>query len=81
MQFNELVQLAIHNAGKQETLAIVLDLAPSALSKRINGEVGWTEKEIDKLFAYTTHKIADTSESDGKVKTLKDALKIIMEDK
>lgn len=81
MQFSELIQFAIHTAGKQETLAVILDLAPSALSKRINGEVGWTEKEIDKLLVYTTHKIVDTSVSDNKVKILKDAFKIMLEDK
>lgn len=80
MQISEVVYGAIQKAGKQESLAIILDLAPSALSKRINGEIGWHEHDIDRLLVFSGLKIVSITESEGKIKTLKEALKIMMED-
>ena len=78
MNFTSLLQFALNKAGKQETLAVALDLSPSGLSRRINGEIGWDEKEIDKLLDYTKYEIASVDEYSKTVNTLKDAMKILL---
>ena len=78
MMFNDLVVAALAKAGKQETLAILLDMGPSSLSKRMNGEVGWMEKEVNKLLEYTGLAIHDPHEQSEKIETLKNAMKILL---
>ena len=80
MKFNCLIQSAIKKAGSQDNLSLSLDLAPSALSKRINGEVGWHESEINKILEYTNCEIADCAEAAKTIQMLKDALKIFIKD-
>ncbi len=79
MTFAKLLNLAIQKAGKQEQLAVRLDLAPSALSKRLNGEVGWQETEIDKLLDFAGCDISDQSVN-AKITNLKQTIKIILEE-
>jgi hypothetical protein len=78
MQFSNLILAALEKAGKQESLAPILDLSPSALSKRMNSEVGWTESEINKLLDYTKSEIVSVEEYSKKIETLKDAMKILL---
>lgn len=78
MNFSNLLSIALTKAGKQETLAIELDLSPSGLSKRINGEIGWAEKEINRIFEYTNFEVASIDEYSKTVNTLKDAMKILL---
>lgn len=78
MNFTSLLQVAMNKAGKQETLATELDLSPSGLSRRINGEIGWDEKEINKLLEYVNFEIASVDEYSKTVNTLKDAMKILL---
>lgn len=73
MNFPQLLHVAIQKAGKHETLATELDLAPSALSKRMNGEVGWYEKDLNKLLEYISPDL------EKKTRTLKEALKIVLD--
>ncbi len=80
MTFAGLVSAAIAAAGKQETLATALDLSPSALSKRINGEQGWQEKEIARLLEIAGCEIEDCGQSKKKIGTLLDTLRIVMEE-
>lgn len=80
MNFSQLIQAAIGKAGKQETLATALGFAPSALSKRINGEVGWQEEEINKLLSYMDMDMVDKSECEKKINTLKATIKLLLED-
>lgn len=80
MNFCDFLQVALKKAGKQDQLAIILDLSPSALSKRLNGEVGWAEKEINNLLVYTDCEIANSGDFSSKIQTLKNTLKIILED-
>ncbi len=50
MQFRDILNKALQIAGNQENLATKLDLSPSALSKKLKGETGWNETDIDNLF-------------------------------
>lgn len=79
MNFTELVRLALTKAGKQDSLAITLDLSPSALSKRINNEVGWGEKEINTLLDFTQSEVVSVDQYKKKLLTLKEAMKILLD--
>lgn len=48
--FRRVLNEALQAAGNQENLATIINISASALSKKINGEAGWYEAEIDKLF-------------------------------
>jgi len=78
MDFSALLRVALKRAGKNETLAVALDLSPSVLSRRMNGENGWTEPEINKLLDYVGCEIADPSEGSAKIRALKATLKIVL---
>lgn len=78
MDFHGLINMALQKAGKQELLATELDLSPSALSKRINGEVGWSTREIDLLLQFTICEITNRAEASRKIEILKEAMKIMM---
>lgn len=78
MDFHGLLSLALQKANKQESLATSLDLSPSALSKRINGEVGWSIHEIDGLLKFTGCEIADREAVSRKIEILKEAMKIMV---
>lgn len=78
MNFTTLISDAIVRAGKQETLAIELDLSPSALSKRLSGETGWSEREINKLLEITKYEICSIEAHSQKIETLKNAMKILL---
>lgn len=78
MDFAMLLHRAIEKAGKQEILAAELGLASSALSRRISGEVGWQEKELNSLLEYAGCKIVDQAESKKKIEALKETLRIIL---
>ncbi len=80
MNFAALLRVALKKAGKHEVLAVALDLSPSVLSRRINGENGWTEKEIDNLLEYTGCEVASAGEFSTKINALKETLKIILND-
>ena len=78
MNFAGLLQVALKKAGKHEVLALALDLSPSVLSRRINGENGWTEREIDRLLAYTECEVSNSVETSAKIHALKETLKIVL---
>lgn len=78
--FSDLLRVALGRCGKQEALAADLDLSPSALSKRISGEAGWHDKEIDRLLQICGWTMTDGSDTEDKIETLKKALKIFMEE-
>lgn len=78
MNFTNLLSIALTKAGKYETLAIALDLSPSGLSRRINGEIGWSEKEINKLLEYTDYEILSKKEYTRQINILKEAIKILL---
>jgi len=78
MTFSGLLQIALKRAGKHETLAAALDLSPSGLSRRINGETGWMQGEIDRLFEYADCEVASSAETAMKIRTLKEALRIAL---
>ncbi len=80
MNFAELLQIALKKAGKHEVLAVALDLSPSVISRRINGENGWTEKEINRLLDYTGCEVANSSEFSAKIEAFKTTLKIVLND-
>ena len=75
MRFNDVILKAINDEGKQDLLAVKLDLSPSTLSRKISGEVGWTEREINKLLDLTKTEIfyQDT------VKAFADVLKVVLD--
>lgn len=76
--YTSLLQVALQKAGKNESLATILDLSPSGLSRRINGETGWDEKDINKLLEFTGHEFLSIEEYSKKIETLKDAMKILL---
>ena len=78
MNFISLLSNAIKKAGKQETLATDLGLSPSGLSRRINGETGWAEKDINKLLEYTDCQFASLYETEKKIKVLQDTITILL---
>ncbi len=78
MNFAELIRQAQKKATKNESLATTLDLSPSGLSRKINGEVGWSEQEINKLLDYMGYEIVNSIEHSTKVKTLTDTLRIVL---
>jgi hypothetical protein len=78
MNFTQLLSVSIAKAGKHETLAALLDVSPSGLSKRINGEVGWAEKEINALLEYAGYEVLSIQEYTKKINTLKEAMKILL---
>jgi hypothetical protein len=80
MNFTSLLQIALQKAGKHEALAMSIDLSPSGLSKRINGEIGWTEKEINSLLGYMQHEILSLESYKKKLTTLKEAMKILLDE-
>jgi len=48
--FRKALNEAIAITGKQENLASTLGITPATLSRKINGESGWHEEEINKIF-------------------------------
>lgn len=80
MNFRDFLQMALKKAGKQDQLAIILDLSPSALSKRLNGEVGWAGEEINRLLEYTGCEVANSADFSTKIEAFKTTLKIILND-
>jgi len=74
MTFRDAVGKALIKAGKQESLAIELDLSPSSLSKKLTGETGWSETEINKLIEIAECEVIEK----GKVKALMQTLKVIL---
>ena len=78
MKFNGLVTTALAKAGKQETLATALEMSASSLSKRLNGETGWSDSDIDKLIDYTGLEICKSDEYKKKITTLKEAMKLLL---
>ncbi len=50
MMFRDILNMALHNAGNQENLAAKMDISPSALSKKLKGEAGWSENDLDVIF-------------------------------
>jgi len=78
MNFTSLLQVALTKASKNENLATILDLAPSSLSRRINGETGWDEKDINKLLEFTGYELLSLEEYSKKIETLKGAMKILL---
>ncbi len=47
--FRKIINEAITRCGKQETLAEKVGVTPATLSRKINGETGWHEDEINVL--------------------------------
>ena len=78
MNLTALIQKGIKTLGKQEHLATALDLAPSALSRRLNGEIGWQETEINKLLEITDCEICANGDNKKKIENLKETLRIIL---
>jgi hypothetical protein len=48
--FRDILNMALHRAGNQENLAAKMDISPSALSKKLKGEAGWSENDLDVIF-------------------------------
>jgi transcriptional regulator with XRE-family HTH domain len=73
--FREIVNKALQHAGNQENLATKMDLSPSALSKKLKGETGWNETDIDNLFEVsqfcTSCSDSHTKELDAMFETLR----------
>ena len=80
MTFTQFIAFVLQKAGKQENLASVLEISPAALSKKLNGESGWTEREINKLLKYAEHEICDSANYKHQIKTFKEAMKILLWD-
>lgn len=78
MNFAGLLQVALKKAGKHETLAVALDLSPSVLSRRMNGENGWSEAEINRLLEYTECEVSKSAETSAKINALKETLRIVL---
>jgi predicted nuclease with TOPRIM domain len=80
MNFRDLLSLALQKTGKNEALASALDLSPSDFSKRVNGQTGWQESDINKLLDLAGAEIASREDTAEKINVLKKALKIVLED-
>lgn len=52
MDFRQVINRCIKEAGNQENLARSLDMSPAALCKKISGDSGWYEHEIDKIVEF-----------------------------
>ncbi len=78
MDFTEFLKRVLIQAGKQETLAAELGLSPSSLSKRFNGEVGWSEKELNKLLEIGAFTIEGRDECRKQIDALKEAIRIML---
>lgn len=78
MTYQELKTLAVKSKGKQELLAMALDMGPSALSRKLNGETGWAEKEIETLLDIAGCEIIERGKGTEQIETLKEAIKILV---
>jgi len=74
MTFRDVTVKALTKAGKQESLAIQLDLSPSSLSKKLSGETGWSETEINKLIEIAECEVIEK----GRIKVLMQTLKVVL---
>lgn len=78
LDFSALLRVALKRAGKHETLAVALDLSPSVLSRRLNGENNWSEAEINRLLDYVGCEITDSAETSAKIRAMKETMKILL---
>jgi len=75
MTFRDAINKAIASeGGKQEMLAIKLDLSPSSISRKMNENIGWTENEITKILEIAGFEVIEK----GRVKALMQTLKVVL---
>lgn len=76
--FREIVNRAVHNVESQANLAVQLDISPSVLSKKMKGEVGWTEQDIDQLFRLSDFCHACKKTHSKELDALTEALRVVL---
>lgn len=76
--FREILNKALQNAGNQENLAIKLDLSPSALSKKLKGETGWNETDIDNIFEVSQFCAACAESHEKEINALSETLRVVL---
>jgi uncharacterized protein YggU (UPF0235/DUF167 family) len=77
--FREILNKALQNTGNQENLAIKLDISPSALSKKMKGEAGWNETDLDILFSISEFCDSCKANHHKEIDSLADSLRVILE--
>lgn len=78
MTFRDFINVAIEKAGSQQSLA--MDLGLDSISRKVDGTEGWKGEHIDKMLEKNEAEIVFRRESSKKIRTLKAALKIALED-
>ena len=79
--FREILNKALQTAGNQENLAVKLDLSPSALSKKMKGEAGWCEADIDVLFKVSAFCEKCQERHTQETNALSETIRIILKNK
>lgn len=79
--FREILNKALSVAGNQENLAAQMDLSPSALSKKLKGEAGWSESDLDVLFRVSAFCEACNARHVQETEALSETIRIILKNK
>jgi hypothetical protein len=76
--FREILNKALQHTGNQENLATKMDLSPSALSKKLKGESGWNETDIDNLFVISQFCTSCSESHSKEVDAMSETLRVVL---
>jgi DNA-binding transcriptional regulator YdaS (Cro superfamily) len=79
--FREILNRALAVAGNQENLASKMDVSPSALSKKLKGEAGWSENDLDVIFRVSEFCAECQNRHSQEVAALSETIHIILKNK
>lgn len=79
MTFRQAFTKCLSILGKQVVIADKLGVSESSLSKKLAGESGWSESEIDLIISLAQLEIAEVDEYKKQITSLKEAMRIILE--
>ncbi|OGO18258.1 MAG: hypothetical protein A2Z02_07325 [Chloroflexi bacterium RBG_16_48_7] len=78
MDIKEFFLIAIEKSGSQQNLAG--DLGLDSISRKVEGIEGWKTEHLQKMLSMNEAEIVFKREASKKIRTLKAALKIALED-
>lgn len=79
MTFRQAFTRCLSILGKQLVIADKLGITESSLSKKLAGDSGWSESEIDIIITSSQLEIAEVDEYKKQIASLKEAMRIILE--
>lgn len=77
--FRTILNRAVANCGNQENFSFAIDVSASCLSKKMKGEVGWNEKEIDKIFELSEFCDVCSGKHKKEMDALTETIRVILE--